>query len=140
MSKKHELNITQTHINTLQNIISRLSNYSANCKTWTITLVSALALVLLNEENEKYFFLLIFPILMFWIIDCYYLGLEKVFREIYDKFQIDLNSASKIESDIKFTLKGRRLNNFFRAMISLSTTPIYFSLFILLYSVKYWIN
>lgn len=140
MTAKHELNITQTHLNTLQNIISRLSNYSANCKSWTITIVSALSIVLLTEEKSKFFILLVFPILIFWIVDCYYLGLEKAFREIYDKFQNDLNTNSNIETDIQFTLKNRRLRNFFKAMISFSTTPIYISLFALIYSVKYWLN
>jgi hypothetical protein len=139
MQSKVESSITQTHINTLQNIIARLSNYSMNCKTWAVTIVSALCVVIFDPQKVTYFYIIIVPIFIFWLFDCYYLGLEKSFRSIYDDFLIKIKvENTNICDDIKISLKGKRLLNFLKALISVSTTPLYLALamiVILLYKV-----
>jgi hypothetical protein len=135
MTEKIESAMTQTHINTLQNIITRLSNYSMNCKTWAVTIVSALCVVIFDPQRIAYFYVVIIPIFIFWLFDCYYLGLEKVFRAIYDDFLKKIkNDDTNICDDMQFSLKGKRLINFFKAMCSVSTTPLYFLLAIIVLS------
>ena len=51
MEKKIEMAITQTHINTLQNIIARHANYSVNCKTWCITIITALCIIFFEKTH-----------------------------------------------------------------------------------------
>jgi hypothetical protein len=129
MIPKADLAITQTHINTLQSIIARLSNYSMNCKTWAVTLAAALCVVVFDPQKICYFYVIFAPIVIFWLFDCYYLGLEKTFRKIYDEFLINIKTENtNICEDIKFSLKGKRLLNFFKAMGSMSTTPLYAAL------------
>jgi hypothetical protein len=129
MTDKFELAITQTHIATLQNIIARLSNYSMNCKTWAVTIVSALCVVIFDSQKITYFYVVIIPIFIFWLFDCYYLGLEKTFRDIYDGFVEKIkNNDTNICDDIKITMKGKRLKDFCKALISVSTTPLYLAL------------
>ncbi|MDR3046239.1 MAG: hypothetical protein LBU51_01320 [Bacteroidales bacterium] len=141
MSGKIELAITQTHISTLQNIIARLSNYSMNCKTWAVTLVAALCVVLFDPQKICYFYIIFAPIVIFWLFDCYYLGLETAFRTIYDTFLVDIaNENTNIVDDMKFSLKKKRLCNFFKAMFSISTTLLYvalaFVVFVLYFVIK----
>jgi len=126
--QKIDCPITQTHINTLQNIIARLSNYSMNCKTWTVTLVAALCVLVFGTQKTGNFYIIFVPIIIFWLFDCYYLGLEKVFRTIYDDFMKSLKTETNICDDICFSLKKKRIRSFFRAMISPSTTLLYFAL------------
>jgi len=134
MALKIELNITQTHINTLQNIIARLSNYSLNCKTWAVTIVAALCVVIFDPQKIKYFYIIFIPIFLFWLFDCYYLGLERAFRKIYDDFLNNLkNEQTNICDNMRFSLKKMRLCNFFKAMISPSTTLLYFALALIVY-------
>jgi len=128
MEKKYESTIAQTHINTLQNIIARLSNYSMNCKTWAVTIVAALCVVIFDPKKIEYYYIIFAPILLFWLFDCYYLGLEKAFRHIYDEFLNNLKVETDICDDIHFSLKGKRLSCFLKAMISPSTTVLYFAL------------
>jgi len=129
MPSKIELGITQTHINTLQNIIARLSNYSMNCKTWAVTIVAALCVVIFDPQKINYFHVIFAPILLFWLFDCYYLGLEKTFRNIYDDFLKKLNNEqTNICDDMFISLRGKRFVNFFKATISPSTTLLYFAL------------
>jgi hypothetical protein len=134
MINKIELAITQTHIATLQNIIARLSNYSMNCKTWAVTIVSALCVVIFDPQRVTYFYVVIIPIIIFWLFDCYYLGLEKTFRDIYADFLTKIqNDNTNICDDIKIVLKGKRLKNFLRALISVSTTPLYLALAVIVF-------
>jgi len=126
--------ITQTHINTLQNIIARLSNYSMNCKTWAVTIVAALCVVIFDPQKINYYYIIFIPIILFWLFDCYYLGLEKAFRKIYDIFIEDIKQEkTNICDDMKFSLKKKRLRNFFKAMVSPSTTILYFALAMIVY-------
>jgi hypothetical protein len=134
MNEKVESAITQTHINTLQNIIARLSGYSMNCKTWAVTIVSALCVVIFDPQKISYFYVVIIPIVIFWLFDCYYLGLEKTFRSIYADFleKIKKNNTN-ICDDIQISIKGKRLMNFLKALISVSTTPLYLSLALIVF-------
>lgn len=141
MTDKIESAITQTHIATLQNIITRLSNYSMNCKTWAVTIVSALCVVVFDHQKITCLYVVVIPIVLFWLFDCYYLGLEKTFRIIYDDFMRNINNnATSVYADIQFSLKGKRLISFLKAMISMSTTPLYgvltISVIILYYVIK----
>lgn len=48
-SRKNDSAI-QTQINAIQGIISRMASNSSNCKTWAVTVISAI-LVLLIDKN-----------------------------------------------------------------------------------------
>ena len=70
----------------LQGIISRLASNSASCKTWCVTLVSALAVVGAQANNAKILLVAVLPIVLFIALDSYYLGLERRFRDCYESF------------------------------------------------------
>jgi hypothetical protein len=92
MDTKISMNITQTHINTLQNIISRHASYSLNCKTWCITIVSALGVILFEKRQCINIVVILFPVIVFFLLDCYYLGLERLFKDIYEDFLYKLKT------------------------------------------------
>jgi hypothetical protein len=126
MDEKISMEITQTHINTLQSIISRHANYSVNCKTWAITIFSALAVFFLEKSSNTNKCIIVFPIILFYLLDCYYLGLERMFRDIYDKFIESFNNDSLIKKDIIIDLdKKNKVLYFLKGFISFSTTPVY---------------
>lgn len=126
------------HIELLQGIIDRMAGNSANCKTWAITVIVAV-FALSDTEGWTRFFICLGATLMFYLLDCFYLGLEGRFinmqrifvRKIYgelkkeDSANLEID-PSKIkpykieESTWKDQLKGLWLG-----MRSLSTTPLY---------------
>lgn len=129
MDSKFELSITQTHISTLQNIISRMTNYSLNVKTWCVTLSTGLIVALIQKQSQCYYWIGFIPITLFYFLDCYYLGLEKCFREIYDEFIKKLSTDTNIEELLKFSLNNRIAKNLLKAFCSISTTPFYFIMY-----------
>lgn len=52
-------------------------------KGWMITIVSALLAIYADKGNIGYLIVSIFPILVFWFLDAYYLQQERKFRGIY---------------------------------------------------------
>jgi len=126
----------QSHLTILQSIIQRMSSNCTSCKTWCITLVSGLLVVLLsntsNSSHSSIFPVIIAPILLFFTLDSYYLALEKRFREAYNNFIEKMHNDSLMVSDL-FVINpsGNLLRSFFEAMRSVSVFPFYLTLFLL---------
>src|SRR2546422_2641510 len=78
-----ESGAVQAYLNTLQGVIGRMASNSATCKTWCVSLVSALLVVVVDRRQPAFLILAGVPILMFAVLDAYYLALEKVFRGTY---------------------------------------------------------
>ena len=88
----------------IQAIISRMSNNSFMLKGWCITLISALFALAAKDTDPLYVLVAYIPIPAFWLLDGYYLSLERQYRELYKKAIIcDPNS-------IDFSLDAREFN------------------------------
>lgn len=91
------------YLEMMQNNIERMASNSANCKTWMVTIVSALmALQCSITAINGWILLGIVPIFLFWYMDVYYLHLERgmrnretiflnMFRDKhYEKYKVNL--------------------------------------------------
>ena len=75
----------QNHLEMIQGIINRMSNNSFMLKGWAVTLLTGI-LVLANKDTDKMYFIIAYiPIIVFWMLDSYYLNLERMYRKLYDK-------------------------------------------------------
>ena len=121
----------QSYLNILQGIITRLASNSANCKTWCISLVSAILVVIADKNKPNYAWIALIPIVLFFLLDSYYLGQERSFRDIYNKFISDLHSGD-VETDKLFVLKPLKgmnvVNSLFASSLSFSVYPFYLTL------------
>lgn len=68
----------------IQSIINRMANNSFILKGWAITLVSVLSTIMKGLNDTRSFFILMLPIIAFWILDAYFLRLERLYRKLYD--------------------------------------------------------
>lgn len=122
----------QFHLSMLQSIIQRMATNSASCKTWCITLVSGLVVVLFTNSNFDLFPIVLTPIILFFILDVYYLALEKRFRDSYNNFIRKAHNGTVTVYDL-FVINpsNKRVKSFFKAIISFSIWPFYLILFLL---------
>lgn len=75
------------YIEMLQGNIERMAGNSSNCKSWMVTIVSALmALQCTINALNGWILLGILPILLFWYLDVYYLHLERGMRNLETVF------------------------------------------------------
>ncbi len=127
--KNKDCPAVQAHISMMQNIISRMANNSANCKTWAITIIAAM-LVLIVDKNSgfKNIWICYIPVSLFFFLDCYYLGLERLFIKKQEEFLTKVESGIYVEE--LYTIKG--ISNFgtqfcatLKSIISFSTLPFY---------------
>ena len=72
------------HLEFIQNVITRMNTNSFQMKGWAVTIASALLAVYVSSNNEYFILVSIFPVLMFWFLDTYYLTQERKFRGLYN--------------------------------------------------------
>ena len=86
------------HLEMIQGVINRLASNSFRIKGWTVVLVAALVAVLAREGRIEFAHIALFPVLLFWGLDGYFLWQERRFRSLYD------NVRSKEESEIDYSM------------------------------------
>lgn len=73
------------HLQFIQGVITRMNSNSTNMKGWMVAIVSAMLALYANSSNVLYIWIAIFPTLLFWLFDTYYLRLERQYRKLYNK-------------------------------------------------------
>lgn len=92
MENKHK------HLEFLQAAISRMASNLFFLKGWSVTLIAALFALSAKDSNKWYVLLAYYPLLVFWILDGYFLSQERRFRSLYDCVR------EKKESEIDFSM------------------------------------
>ncbi|MDJ0899388.1 MAG: hypothetical protein QNJ55_11310 [Xenococcus sp. MO_188.B8] len=73
------------HLEMIQGVINRMAGNSFLLKGWCVTLVSALFALAAKDSNTNFILVAYYPVLMFWILDAYFLRQERLFRKKYDE-------------------------------------------------------
>lgn len=77
----------QQYLQMLQDTIKRMASNSSNCKKWALAIVSAIITLYVGvNEIHGYIYMFVFPVLMFWGLDFYYLLLENKYRKHEEEF------------------------------------------------------
>ncbi len=85
------------HLEFIQNVITRMNTNSFQIKGWAVTLVSATLALYASTKNDCFILVGVFPSLIFWFLDAYYLTQERKFRGLYD----DVAGVSEKPFDLK---------------------------------------
>jgi len=134
----------QHNICYLEGVINRMAGNSANCKNWLLAIIAAGAAIQPSAVvlKEKILWGLV-PVVLFCLLDSYYLGLEQYFR---NKMTIFVNEARKNDKDYEsmlYKFEKRTVKDdmiaVFKGFFSLATWPIYTSLVVLILLVHYGI-
>lgn len=72
------------HLDFLQAAINRMASNLFLLKGWTVTLIAALFALAAKDANRAYVLVAYFPLLVFWILDGFFLSQERRFRSLYD--------------------------------------------------------
>ena len=127
----------QSHLTILQAVIQRMATNSSSSKAWCITLVSAILVVVADKGKPQFAWLALIPTLLFFILDAYYLGLERGFRNAYNNFIKKLHEEALRTDDLFVVVpQGRALRLFFTALLSFSVWPFYLTLAGMIYAAK----
>jgi hypothetical protein len=127
------------HLEFIQAIITRQANNSFLLRGWSVTLAAALFAIAAKDANTKLIAIAFYPILIFWILDGYFLSQERLFRALYDKIRNLPDTAIDFCMDTRDFYGGR--NSWSAATFSKTVVIFYASvlavmLFVALYLLK----
>lgn len=76
------------HLEFVEQVINRMSGISFQAKGLSVTLVAGLFALSAAESKREFAWLALVPIFAFWMLDAYYLTLERVYRKVYDWLRV----------------------------------------------------
>ena len=123
----HESSAVQKHLEIMQGVIMRMGENSRSCKVWCVTLVAATLVLVARTGEANHALIGLAPTVLFYVLDAYYLSLERGFRRSYNSFVHQLHEG-KINAYHLFTVDfvGRIPQGTLWAMFwSFSVLPFY---------------
>lgn len=106
------------HLELIQGVISRMAGNLFYLRGWVITLVAGILVLLTQLDGGKLpIVFLLLVTLLFWCYDGYFLSLERMYRDLYNKVR------KMKEEDIDFSMdvtefKGKAQNTVLFCMFS----------------------
>ena len=104
MSEESTLNhnspAVRAHLTIMQDVINRMAENSRSCKVWCVTLVAAVLVLVARTGEPQHALLGLMPTALFYILDAYYLSLERCFRRSYGKFVRKVREGQTRVSDL----------------------------------------
>lgn len=115
------------HLNMIQGIINRMASNSFALKGWAVTLVAGIFALSSKDADKTYFLIAYVPIIIFWILDSYYLWQERLFRDLYN------DVSKKAEKDIDYkmdisTYKTKKFIPYCKCLFSVTEIGFYLPL------------
>lgn len=130
----------QSHLGILQSVIQRMATNSSSAKAWCITLVSAILVLVADKSKPEYAWIAAIPTALFLVLDAYYLGLEKGFRNAYNDFIDRLHAEDLAVADLyQVSPKGSVFVLLMKSLFSFSVWPFYVTLAVTIYVVKTYV-
>lgn len=128
------------HLELIQGIINRMAGNLFFLRGWTITLITGLfALSAAKGSYGGYILLAYFLLLIFWILDGYFLSQERRFRCLYD----DVRKLDEQKIDFSMNTKKYKdiwRNTWFGSMLSATLLWFYVPLALAMFVVLQLIN
>jgi hypothetical protein len=127
------------HLELIQGVIARMAGNLFFLKGWAITLIAALFALAAKDANSKYAVVAFFPVVVFWVLDGYFLSQERQFRSLYNAVR------KKGEADIDFSLDTGPYskiphNTWLHSIFAPTLVVFYFSLIVLMLVVIWFLR
>ncbi|MDI9218465.1 hypothetical protein [Clostridium tertium] len=125
------------HLEMIQGIIDRMVSNSFLLKGWSITLVAGIFALSAKDSNQKFFIIAYFPLIIFGILDTYYLQQERKYRNLYDKVRYIKEENIDFSMEITQDLIDEK-TSYFNCFLSVSELIFYLPTIVLIGIVITW--
>lgn len=126
------------HLEFIQGVINRMARCSFLIKGWYITLVSALIALAVKADESKLIIISSIPIIIFWILDGFFLYQERLYRSLYD--EIRTKKEEQIDFCMNATSFEKKRNTWVCSMFSKTLNILYVSLIGLVTILYFFLN
>ena len=124
-----ESSAVQVHMTIMQGVITRMAENSRSCKVWCVTLVAATLVLVARTGEPRHALIALAPTALFYLLDAYYLMLERRFRKSYKTSVGKVHAGEVCASDLYAVIpEGPVVRGFLWSMFrSFSVLPFYFA-------------
>lgn len=129
--KLYEVYNRASHLEIIQGVINRMGTNSLQCKTWSMMLFSAMSVILFQTENPKkamyICIIILFMLLVFWVLDAWYLKMEKQFRHLYNAVRKEALPSGNDSNNNLYRMDYRQYleKSVFCTMFAAAILPVY---------------
>ena len=112
------------HLEMVQGVISRMARNSAQMKTWTVSLVTAV-FVFSGLSDDPHWLIAVggcIPIIAFWFMDAKYLQLERCYVKLHDAI---VNGKQAMPGDLNYRSYIQEIDTVFKVAMSWSISIFY---------------
>ena len=110
------------HLEFIQHIITRIANNSFLLKGWSLTISTAIVGLASKSEGIAGDYFMLFPVVLFWYLDSYYLSQEKAFRDLYNKVIAETGMTSYSLDNSEFY---NGVSSVLSKVVSITIAPLY---------------
>lgn len=93
------------HLNMIQDVLTRMANYSMLMKVFSLVITLGLIITSSNTVSNAYLFLAYLPCAALWTLDGFFLWQERMYRKLYQAVSKTPNS------DINFDMNATKFIN-----------------------------
>ena len=122
MDKKTE------HLKLIQNIITRMGGNLFLLKGWAVTLIVALFAIAAKDVEGIYVLFSFFILIIFWILDGFFLSIERCFKELYN--DVRLKKEEEIDFSMKYNNHNKGRNTWTKSIFSKTLLIFYGTLLV----------
>lgn len=125
------------HLEFIQGVINRLASNTFLFKGWSITITCAVLAAIVATDNVEFAWIIIGAAVVFWLVDAYYLMLERQYRQLYSEVSV------KVPGDIDYSMKvagGCSVRNFIGAVIRPILLLFYGSIIVVSFCIIFFNN
>lgn len=101
-----DLSAKLKHLDLVQGVITRLASNSFALKRWCVLMVSAVLVLISRDPRPGYALVAAVAVAMFWTLDSWFLGTERLYRNLYN----DVRQRSPAAIDFSLTPEPSRLS------------------------------
>ena len=128
----------------IQSIITRMSNNSFLLKGWLISLIVVILALsrdtIIATEINYFSFIFIFPIIVFWYLDSFFLHKEKCYRKLYEWVINNRKSSLEHLYSLDYTRFISEINPIWKIMFTQTLFMFYGILVLILIIVNIYNN
>lgn len=141
MDSKFENSAVQHFISYLEGIINRMASNSANCKNWLLAIMAGCMAMQPTMQAVVDKIWLAYPLVaLFCILDSYYLGREKFYRQMVRDFAEKVRKEDKQYVTNLYKFKERSVwddvDAVLSGLISIATWPFYGTIMAIVYLIS----
>lgn len=124
-------------IDLIEKCIERMASNSLDIKKLTVSIIVAVIALVpkeANVETKTVFICLIVGIFSFYLLDSYYLMIERAYKKKYEKITVDFDSdlfPSETLFNMKISKEDRNFKTYLKCLSSPSELVFYFMLLIM---------